>query len=171
LYVPSTLRWRQHGADVALTQESLYPFEPTVRYQLKISRPTLFTLHFRIPAWADGASISINGRSKTTAAVAGSFAAVRREWKKGDRIDLDLPMSARLEPIDAQHPDTVALCFGPLALFALTESQRELTRRDLLGAQKVARHVWQISAGSGPITMLPFTAIAEQQYSTYLRVT
>ena len=33
----------------------------------------------------------------------GEFAAVRREWKAGDRVELRLPLRMRTEAIDAQH--------------------------------------------------------------------
>ena len=37
LYNPSTLRWTQDGANVALKQESMYPFENVVRFDVKAS--------------------------------------------------------------------------------------------------------------------------------------
>ena len=52
---------------------------------------------------------------------AGTFAEVRRQWKNGDRIELDLPFATRLEAVDAQHPDVMALVTGPLVLMALRE--------------------------------------------------
>ena len=42
-----------------------------------------------------------------------------REWREGDRITLTIDRSLRLEAVDAQHPDRVAVMQGPLALFAL----------------------------------------------------
>jgi DUF1680 family protein len=170
LYIPSTVRWAQNGAQVSLTQDGLYPFESVVRFEVKASTATEFTVNFRIPAWAAGASLSLNGRRLQTPAAPGSFAAIRRQWKSGDRVELDLPMKPRLEPVDPQHPQTVALLSGPLVLFAITGEAPAVTRAQLLAARKIGLQSWEVATGNGTMKMLPFTAIGEEQYSTYLRV-
>jgi hypothetical protein len=169
LYIPSTLKWTQGAAQVSLTQKGDYPYEPHVQFEVKASRSTEFAVNLRIPAWAEGASVSVNG--KREAAVTGSFARVLREWKDGDRIDLELPLKARLEAVDAQHADTVALVVGPIVLFAVTNSQPAVTRAQLLAAKKTGAQVWQAETADGAMKMLPFTGIGEEEYSTYLRVT
>ncbi|MGA8540957.1 MAG: beta-L-arabinofuranosidase domain-containing protein [Terriglobales bacterium] len=175
LYIPSTLRWTQDGTEVALTQKSLYPFDSMVQFDLKTSRVTDFNLSFRIPAWAAGASISVNGRRMPIPVTPGSFATVGRQWRTGDRVELDMPMTMRLEAVDAQHPQIVGLVFGPVVLFAITDNQPDnqpsLTRADLLAAKRTDQRIWQVRTDSAPIRMLPFTDIGEEQYSTYLRVT
>jgi uncharacterized protein len=171
LYIPSTLQWTQDGAHVVLTQKSLYPFDNLVQFEVKTSEAREFTLTFRIPAWANGATISVNGRRAQTPATPGSFVAVHRQWSTGDRIELDMAMTMRLEPVDRQHPQTVALVFGPLVLFAITDNQPALTRDQLLAAKKTGQRSWEIGTATAPIKMLPFTDIGEEQYSTYLRVT
>jgi uncharacterized protein len=80
-------------------------------------------------------------------------------------------MTIRLEPIDPQHPQTVALLFGPLVLFAITDTQPLLARADLLAAKRMDQRSWQVKTAGVPIKMLPFTDIEEEQYSTYMRVT
>ena len=170
LYIPSTLRWPRDGVQVVLTQESRYPFDGVVQFNVKTSQVREFTLRFRIPAWATGSSISVNGRRLQAPAAPGSFVAVHRQWRNGDRIELDLPMAMRLEPVDPQHPQTVALVFGPLVLFAITDTQPVLTRAELLGAKRIGQRAWQVGAAGTRIKMLPFTDIGEEQYSTYLRV-
>ncbi len=171
LYIPSTVRWAQDGVEVALTQKGRYPFDSVVQFDVKISRVRDFSLSFRIPAWTTGASISVNGRRVQTSTTPGSFAAIHRRWRSGDRVELDLPMTTRLEPVDRQHPETVALAFGPLVLFAITDTQPLLTGAGLLGAKRISERSWQIRTDAAPINMLPFTDIGEEQYSTYLRVT
>jgi hypothetical protein len=171
LYIPSTLRWTQDGAQVALTQKSSYPFESTVQFDVKTTQRRDFTLSFRIPAWAGGASISINGRHVQGPAAPGSFAAINRQWSDGDRVELDMPMTTRLEPIDPQHPQIVALVFGPLVLFAMTDNQPSLTGANLLAAKRMNQRNWQVKTEREPIRMSPFIEIGEEQYSTYLRVT
>ncbi|HEV2454508.1 MAG TPA: beta-L-arabinofuranosidase domain-containing protein [Verrucomicrobiae bacterium] len=171
LYIPSTLRWKQDGAHVSLTQETLYPFDALVKLDVKISHSRKFALNLRIPAWAEGASVSVNGRRSETEVVPGTFAVIRREWDDGDRVELILPMKNRLESVDSKNQDTVALLSGPLVLFALADSQPSLSRSDLLAATRPTRRSWQASAAGAPLKFVPFTDIADEQYSTYLRVT
>ena len=170
LYIPSTLRWTQNGTRVSLTQKGDYPFEEAVQLEVSVSQPAEFALNFRIPAWAEGADISINGQRIGEPIRAGSFATVRRQWKTGDRAELTLPMTGRLQPIDAQHPDTVALLRGPLVLFAITDSARSITRSQLLNPKRVAQREWQVETPNGSLRLLPFTSIEDEQYSTYLKV-
>lgn len=173
IYVPSTLRWNENGVSFSLTQEGQYPYEDYVTFTVTNSKPTDLTLHFRIPAWAEGAAISVNG-TRRKVVVPGQFAAIRREWATGDRVDLELPLRMRLERIDAQHTDTVALLRGPLVLMAVKQEQDgplpKVTREQLLAAMRVSERQWQVSSANGPVTMLPFTSLGERPYTTYLKV-
>ena len=174
LYVPSTLRWNENGAALSLTQEGEYPYEDRVAFTVTSSQPTELTLHFRIPAWAQGAEVFVNGTRQTGLATPGQFAAIRREWKTGDRVELELPLKVRLETIDAQHADTVALLRGPMVLMAVKEAPGaplpKITRDQLLAATRVSERGWQVTSANGPITMLPFTWLGSRPYTTYMKV-
>jgi hypothetical protein len=102
---------------------------------------------------------------------AGTFARMQREWKSGDRIELELPMKTRLEAIDAQHPDTVAVMVGPLVLFG--DQVPGLSRPQLLAAKRMTPGLWHVSFGGDRILkMVSWTALSENEpYTTYLRVT
>jgi len=171
LYLPSTLRWNHDGADVVLNQESHYPFENVVRFNLEVKNARSFDLNFRIPAWAKGASLSVNGRRWSAPTAPGSFASISREWASGDTVELDFPMSVRTEPINSRQPQTVAVCFGPLVLFAITDDQPSLSREDLLSATRKGQRTWQIQSKKASVKLLPFTEIGDEQYSTYIRIT
>jgi DUF1680 family protein len=174
LYVPSTLHWNENGAALSLTEESEYPFEDRVTFHLTSSQPADLTLHFRIPAWAQGAQIDVNGVRQKGLAVPGRFAAIRRTWNSGDRVELELPLAMRPEPIDAQHSDTLALLRGPLVLMAVKEKEAaplpNVTRAELLSAKRVSGRQWQVTAANGPVTLLPFTWLGSRPYTTYLKV-
>lgn len=104
----------------------------------------------------------------------GSFAEVRRTWKRGERIELELPFATRLEAVDAQHPDTVALSTGPPVLIAmktpaLDPAAKKWKRSDLLAPQKVGQtHRW--TAADGELTLKPFAEIHDKSYTSYLNV-
>ena len=69
-----------------------------------------------MPAWAHAASISINDDVRSAAGAAGQWATVEREWHTGDYVTFCLPMELRRAPVDRQHPDRVAILFGPVVL-------------------------------------------------------
>lgn len=173
LYLPSTVRWREGSTRCALTQMTAYPFEDTVSIAVDVSQPQEFALHVRIPAWATGAGVAING-ARVADAEPGRFAALRRTWRAGDRVELELPRRLRLEPIDLEHRDTVTLLCGPLALFAVLEDGADFGERgrprrsELLAARQVSPQRWQARSGSKAVTLLPFTAIDAESYTTCL---
>jgi DUF1680 family protein len=173
LYVPSTVRWVQDEVNVSLSQNGAYPFDDSSFFELTTSSPKEFALNFRIPEWALGARIEVNGRRWPDSPAPGTFAAISRLWRSGDHVDLQLPRKMRLEPIDPQHPETVALLCGPLVLFAITgnDGRPSLTRAQLLAASQTGKQAWEASAAPGPMKMLPYVVIDEEQYSTYLHVT
>jgi len=170
LYIPSTLRWIQDGARFSLEQATNYPFESTIQFTVCASAPKDFPFKFRIPAWAEGATLSMNGRLLSDRLVPGTFASLSRLWTDGDRIELDLPLRTRLEPLDKRHTNTVALLYGPLVLFGIRPTDKSVNRNDLLSAQKSANNTWQAAAPAGPQKFLPFTAINNEPYTTYFTV-
>ena len=170
LYVPSTLRWEEDGAMMSLTQAGGYPYDGKVVFSVAASKPAETTLHFRIPAWASGAQLSVNGRSQPTP-VPGRFAAVRRLWRSGDLVELILPLPMLLEPIDPRHPDTVSLLRGPLVLMAvkpdLDAPVPVMSRSAVLKAGRSGLKEWRAESVRGPITFTPFTELGSRPYSTY----
>jgi DUF1680 family protein len=103
----------------------------------------------------------------------GAFAAIRREWRSGDRLELELPLPLRLQPVDAAHPDTVALLAGPLVLMRVLDGDgpmaTTLTRTALLSAQRPsgAAHEWHVRIAGQALKLRPFVDINEERYSAY----
>jgi hypothetical protein len=168
LYLPSSVRWKQDGWSMTLSQAGDYPFEDSVHFELQTSAPKDFTINLRIPEWANGARIEINGKRRPESVVPGAFAAISRQWSTGDRIDLELPRKLRLEPVDSNHLNTVALLCGPLVLFPIRERDSHLSfvRSELLAAKQTRPQLWK----TGPRKFVPYVAIDEEQYSTYVEV-
>jgi DUF1680 family protein len=169
LYIPSILRWTQASSRVELEQSGDYPYANTVTFQVRTSTPANFTLYLRIPAWAQGASIKLNGKQQPAHAVKG-FTSIQRTWQTGDIFTLELPTKLRLEAIDPQHPETAALLYGPLVLFATGAAQPAITSKQALSAQRTAQDKWTITAGTTTVQLLPFTSIGDTPYTTYLNL-
>jgi uncharacterized protein len=171
LYVPSSAKWVQDGARITLTQDGGYPFSDSVSLIVTASSPKDFALNLRVPEWAQGARIEVNGKRWPSTPAPGSFAGISRQWRTGDRVDLELPRKMRVEPIDSKHPETAALLCGPLVLFAITNDSRiSVTRSQLLSAKQIGMQSWEAASTRGPVRLLPCVAIREEQYVTYLNV-
>lgn len=170
LYVPSTVRWKLQGAQVEVTQLSEYPIEEKIRFRVKTTQPAEFAIHLRIPAWAQNASIVVNGKSPGVRVEAAKFTEVRRTWRDGDQIELTLPMDMRLEPLDDRHPEIMALLRGPLVLFPVQDGPLSLPRKQALAATRIAEQTWQIETSAGPVKLSPFVAIGNLPYSTYIEM-
>jgi DUF1680 family protein len=174
LYMPSSIRWMHDGAEVSLHQDGAYPFDDSVSLKIGASQPKEFALRLRIPEWALDARVEVNGKKWEDAAVPGTFATISRQWRNGDRVELQMPRKMRLQTIDPQHPDTVALLCGPLVLFAIAKdssSPSAISRAQLLAARQTEKQAWEVASAAGPIRMLPYIGISDEQYSTYLHVT
>ncbi|HKW19503.1 MAG TPA: beta-L-arabinofuranosidase domain-containing protein [Terriglobales bacterium] len=171
LYLTSNLRWDQSGAEAVLSQKSSYPNEGNIEFEFSLSKPAEFSASFRIPAWAETASIFINGKRFNTPLIPGTFASVRREWRNGDRVELALPMKLRLEALDPKNPNIVALLRGPLVLFPIAPVSPNITRKELLTSTKSDGAKWRAKIANGATTtMMPFTAINDEAYSTYFNL-
>jgi len=172
LFSPSRVQWNDGGARFGLTQKTKYPFDNKIQIEVSGSQSKDYTLYVRIPGWATPDPVlSVNGARVADAAQPGTFAAIRRTWKDGDRVELELPMPLRLETIDANHPKLVALMQGPLVLFAIADSQPSFDRNALLEAKPAnnASGDWFADSADGSrVTMRPFMNIDKESYSTYL---
>ena len=98
---------------VTIRQCTKYPWQGRVWIEVAPEQPAEFTLALRIPGWCREAKIQINGKpQKTAGLLKKGYAYLRREWRKGDRIELDLPMP--VERIEAR-PEVRSDC-GRIAL-------------------------------------------------------
>ena len=138
-----------------------------------MARPENFTVYVRIPAWTDTKTrISINGKRLEGDIVPGKFAALPRTWKNGDRVEFELGMPLRLQAVDAQNTNTVALVRGPLALFGVGNLPEKFTRAQLLAAEAASQSSedWLVRGNSGKVTFRPFAAIGDERYRLYQNV-
>ncbi|MBZ5687847.1 MAG: glycoside hydrolase family 127 protein [Acidobacteriia bacterium] len=172
LFMPSRAQWNDGSGRYGLQQETRYPFNNLVQIHVSASQPKDYTLYVRIPNWsAPDPVLSVNGKRVSDSIQPGTFAAIRRTWKDGDRVELELPMPLRLETVDASHPNLVALVQGPLVLFAVADSQPSFSRSALLQAKPAnnAKGDWLADSADGSrVTMRPFMNIDTESYSTYV---
>jgi len=132
VYAPSTAEWAEAG--VRLAVETTFPEGETATLTFTIRAPRAFTLALRRPYWVgDGFVVRVNGTAVATGDdetrvddrgvrrqydhrfTASRFLEVTRTWQTGDRVEMTLPKTFRLEPVP-DNPRRGALMWGPLAL-------------------------------------------------------
>jgi hypothetical protein len=115
LFIPSVLTAAEMG--LVLKQETKFPDEARTRFSIQLSKPTLFTLNIRHPAWVkeNDFAVRVNGEPVAVKSTPSSYAAVRREWKDGDTVEVALPMHLRTERLP-DGSDWVAFLYGPIVL-------------------------------------------------------
>ncbi len=137
---PSEAELQLHGpGTVRLEQRTEYPFDGEVCLRVAPERGATFTVSVRIPRWADGASIRVNGahcrplpNQGGVGQGGGTFLSIHREWRQDDIIEVSLPMRPKAHfrahsntqesraPDDSPvrqevlHFDYVAITRGPL---------------------------------------------------------
>lgn len=123
---------------VNLEQKSEYPFEGKVEVKIDPEKDSKFSIYMRIPTWAisdefvpgglypykkqshANVQIKING-TETKYKTEKGFAIVDREWKKGDVVELNIPMPTRFvdcSPKVAENRGRIAVTRGPLVYCA-----------------------------------------------------
>jgi DUF1680 family protein len=113
LFIPSEVSWPERG--LTLRQETAFPAEPVTRLRFGLHALSAFDLKVRQPGWAQpGIMVRVNDQPVTTEAVDG-YVTVRREWRDGDTVTIDLPMTLHTESLPGV-PNVVAFLYGPIVL-------------------------------------------------------
>lgn len=113
-YAPSGLQTEIGGVPVCVELQTDYPFRQDLQFTVKVGQPIRFPLLLRIPAWAEGATVEIDGK-RGPAKETGAFHTIERSWQDETTFLLSLPMVPRSIP---RPNNAVSICRGPL-LYAL----------------------------------------------------
>ncbi len=113
MYAPSTLRTKAGAerTEVTIAQKTGYPFSGTVELKISADKAVQFPLYLRIPGWAEGAAVSVNGKPVAEKPVPGNFLKLERKFKSGDLVKLEFPMRVRQE---TPATNGISLLRGPL---------------------------------------------------------
>lgn len=113
LFIPSVVNWREKG--LTLRQETDFPAEETTVLTIRAQNPVETTVYLRYPSWSKGVKVFVNGKKIAVKQKPGSYIAITRLWKDGDRITADYPMCLRVETTP-DNPQKGALVYGPVVL-------------------------------------------------------
>ena len=111
LFIAGTANMEVDNKKVSIVQSNNYPWSGALSFAVTPETPTNFAMHIRIPGWAraeaipsdlyafqnkSAAKISLKLNGKAVAyKVENGYAVINRQWKKGDNIQLNLPMEVK----------------------------------------------------------------------------
>ena len=114
LFIASELDWKEKG--LKLRQETRFPDEATTTLRFDCEQPLDLALRIRWPYWAEkGFRIKVNGEPQPAGGKPSSYVEIDRQWKTGDVVEIEMPMTLRLEAMP-DNPNRVAVMHGPLVL-------------------------------------------------------
>jgi DUF1680 family protein len=103
------------GQSVRIVEDTRYPFEEEVRFTLGLDQPATFPLYLRIPAWAEGATATLNGSPLEAQLKAGAYLRIARQWNDHDQLRLTLPMRITTQQWQ-KNKGSISVGYGPLTL-------------------------------------------------------
>jgi hypothetical protein len=168
LFLPSVLTWTQRG--ITVTQSTSYPVGDTTTLTVTGSAGGTWAMRIRIPAWAGGATISVNGTAQNVTATPGSYATLNRTWASGDTVTVRLPMKVALRQAN-DNPNVAAVTYGPVVL-AGNYGNTSLSALPSLNPASVTRTsssslAFSATANGASVNLVPFYDAQGFNYTVY----
>jgi DUF1680 family protein len=117
LFAGNTANAEIDGNKVTIKQETMYPWEGSVRLGLGLEKPQTFTLHLRVPGWCKVYHLNINGKKVEVQPGSNGYLAITREWKDGDTVmyEMEMPIQTVFANPAVRHLEgRVAVQRGPV---------------------------------------------------------
>ena len=128
-YAPSRRSNRSvRGTGLSVELRTDYPFRHVLEFTVRVGQfDPLSLCLLRIPAWADGATLEIDGKRSPVREV-GAFHTIERSWREETTVLLSLPMRPRSIP---RPHNAISIYRGPL-LYALRigEEWRQINKEE-----------------------------------------
>lgn len=198
LFIPSTLNWKEK--DFTLTQTTDFPASGKTKIKVTANKPVELALQIRHPRWCAAATVKVNNAVAAKSRDLGTFIGVKRTWKTGDVIEVDVPLNLRTETLPGST-DLAAVLYGPIVLVGELGKQgitpgadlhvNERTIGEVLNgtvevpvfAGELSRWVEKIKPTELPltfrtgglgrpvdVTLVPYYRLAHQRYNMYWKL-
>ena len=191
LYIDSQLEWPEKGLRVK--QETRFPEEQGTTLTISGKNPVELGINLRVPYWAQGGNVKINGAMLPAFASPSSYLTLSRVWKPGDKIELSLPMGPHIASMPDDQTIQAAM-YGPLVLAGRFDPvTKEMSYGDYEPKPGEQQKVPDIVADHGrpaswiepdakqpltfhavgqsqPLTMVPLYRVIHDRYAVYWKV-
>ncbi len=182
-FIASELNWKEKGLNVV--QNTKYPEEHGTTLEFTCENPVQLAIQVRYPYWAaNGIEILVNGSKKRVKQEPGSFVSVEKKWKTGDKLEVRIPFSLRLESMP-DDSNRVAVMYGPLVMTGdlgplVDSASKDAMYVPVLMTENRDPSAWMkpvkgkqntfVTSNVGrprDIEMKPFYSIYDRRYSVY----
>lgn len=105
------------GAPLQVEQQTNYPWDGKIVLKIVKAPKDSYAFFLRIPGWSKNATLSVNHKTIAMEAVSGTYMKMSQKWKKGDVIELNLPMPVELmqaNPMVEEVKNQLAVKRGPI---------------------------------------------------------
>jgi uncharacterized protein len=191
LYIDSQLEWPEKK--LRFKQETRFPEQQGTTITVSTDSPAKLAINLRIPYWAQGGSVKINGEVVPAFSSPSSYLTLNRVWKSGDKIELSLPMGLHIDPMPDDGTIQAAM-YGPLVLAGRFDAvTKEMTYGDYEpkpGDQKKVADivadeskptswieqdakqplVFHTAGQDQPQTLVPLYQVIHERYAVYWKV-
>lgn len=184
LFAASKIKYAIHSDSMQLNMVTKFPYEPGVQLAVSTSKPLKAKIRIRIPSWAaKEMTVFVNGKKAMTGKP-GNYVTLSQEWKNGDIISFDLPMSfkaTRYEGAEEKYNDGqhYALEYGPLlmAAFKLKDPKTEIKINSK--SEKLIKNIKAVPGkllhftinGNEDIQYRPYFEIQDEPFTCYPAIT
>jgi len=117
LYIQGSVEARLGNTPVRLAVQTEYPWDGKTRLTISVAKPAEFALRLRVPSWCRAPQLTVAGQPVAQPMTERGYAVLRRTWRDGDVVELNLPMPVeRVAANPRVKADTglLALQRGPL---------------------------------------------------------
>jgi DUF1680 family protein len=181
LFIPSRLQWKDKH--IIIEQSTNLPADDKVELTISTKTAVTFPVRLRKPHWVQpGWKILVNGEPQRGVTVGkDGYITLKRTWKDGDKITLELPMNIYKESMP-DNPDRIALFYGPVVLAGVLGNTEPdpVTGIPVLVTAQADPNTWVKADAQKPlvfhtaqtgqpkdVTLVPFNTIAKEYYSVY----
>jgi DUF1680 family protein len=168
LFIPSEVTWA--AKRIRFQQVTGFPDQPGTRLDV-MSGEAVMEVRVRVPAWVAGTSVAtVNGHRAGGPVPPGSWLAIKRHWRAGDRLEVTLPMRLELNPAP-DDPAVQAVSYGPVVLNG-TYGNRAIATMPTLDSASLTlinaqRLTVQARADGQPVLLMPTARTHHQHYNVY----
>lgn len=191
-YIPSEFTAEMNGANVTVSQTTGMKYYNDqaffdekddgqmsrwlLKFSVKCDKPVRFTLSLRVPEWAKGVVLEVNGKN-TAAPVKDGWLDITADWQN-DSVQVFFPSELRAETLP-DMPELMAVVDGPIVLAGITGSDCGITGADKLNEQFMPQmehtygtfpwrqNSWRTRNQPQSVMFRPLYEVTDEEYTVY----
>lgn len=191
-YIPSEFTAEMNGANVTVSQTTGMKYYNDqaffdekddgqmsrwlLKFSVKCDKPVRFTLSLRVPEWAKGVVLEVNGKN-TAAPVKDGWLDITADWQN-DSVQVFFPSELRAETLP-DMPELMSVVDGPIVLAGITGSDCGITGADKLNEQFMPQrehtygtfpwrqNSWRTRNQPQSVMFRPLYEVTDEEYTVY----